>query len=89
MRPLAFIILAILGVLYFCVHRLTGSFWCFFGTLFLLFSIWSLICAACPQFRGPNVKCLTGVSARDCIVWAVSAAIIGATLFAIGLKFQI
>jgi len=89
MRPLAFIVLAILGVLCFGLHKLTGSFLCFFGALFLLYSVWSLICAACPQFRVPNVKCLAGVSARVCIVWAVYAAVIGAILFAVGMRFKI
>lgn len=89
MRPLAYLILVILGVLCFGVHRFTGSFLSFVGVLFLLYSVWSLVCAAYPQFRGPNVKCLAGVSARVCIVWAVYAFIIGGILFVVGIKFHV
>ena len=86
MRPLAYAILVFLGVLCFSIHKFTGSFLCFIGALFLLYSIWSLICAACPQFRGPNVKCFEGVPARVCIVWAVYALVIGAIIFVVGIR---
>jgi hypothetical protein len=89
MRPLAYFILAILGVLCFGILWFTRSSLCVFGSLFLLYSVWSLICAACPQFRGPNVKCPAGVSARVCVTSAVYTGFIGAILFAAGMKFGV
>lgn len=89
MRPLAYIILVILGVLFFCIYRFTGSFLCFFGALFLLYSVWCLICAATPKFREPNVKFLNGDTVRGCLSWAASAFIIGAIVFVVGFKLKI
>ena len=89
MRPLAYVILVILGVLCFSIHRFTGSFLCFIGALFLLYSIWCLICAARPKYREPNVKCPEADTVRGCIAWAVNAFIIGAILFAVGIKFKV
>jgi threonine/homoserine/homoserine lactone efflux protein len=89
MRPLAYLILVILGVLCFSIHRFTGSFLCIIGSLFLLYSGWSLICAARPEMRGPNVKVHEGVSARTCIVSAVYAFAIGAVICLVGFKFKI
>ena len=89
MRPLAYIILVILGLLCFGIHRFTGSFLCFIGALFLLYSVWSLICAAWPKCREPNVKFPGGVTVRGCIVWAVYAFAIGAIIVVVGFKFKL
>jgi hypothetical protein len=89
MRPLAYIILVILGLLCFGIHRFTGSFLCFIGVLFLLYSVWCLICAAWPRCREPNMKFPSGGTVRGCIFWAVYALIIGATIFVVGIKFKV
>jgi hypothetical protein len=89
MRPLAYVIAALMGVLGFVVLKLTGSILCIIGTLVLLFGIWCLICAASPKCREPNQKFPNGDTIKGCLSWAISAAIIGAVIFAIGLKFQI
>jgi hypothetical protein len=89
MRPLAYVILVILGVLCFSIHRFTGSFLCFIGALFLLYSLWCLICAAWPQCRKPNAKFPGGDTVRGCIAWAVYALIIGAIIFVVGIKFKV
>ena len=89
MRPLAYVILLILGVLCFSIQKFTGSFLCFIGTLFLLYSVWCLICAAVPKCREPNVKFLVGDTVRGCITWAVYALLIGCILFVAGIKFGV
>jgi len=89
MRPLAYAILVFLGVLCFGIHRFTGSFLCFIGALFLLYSMWCLICAARPKCREPNVKFPGGCSVRSCIDWAAYAFVIGAIIFVVGFKFKI
>jgi len=89
MRPLAYVILVIIGVLCFGIHRFTGSFLCFIGGLFLLWSVWCVICAAWPKCREPNHKFPKGDTVRDCIVWAVYAFIIGAVVFVVGFKFKV
>jgi membrane-bound ClpP family serine protease len=89
MRPLAYVILVILGVLCFSIHRFMGSFLCFIGVLFFLYSIWSLICAARPEMRGPNVKVREGASAGACLAWAGSTFVIGFIVFVVGIKFKL
>jgi hypothetical protein len=89
MRPLAYLLLVILALLCFGIHRFTGSFLCFIGALFLLYSIWLLICAARPQMRGPNVKVHEASSALSCLVWAAYAFAIGAVICFVGFKFKI
>lgn len=89
MRPLAYIILAILGLLGFGIYRFTGSFLCIIGGLFLLYSLWCLICAAWPKCREPNVKFLGGDTVRGCLSWAACAFVIGAVLFIVGIRFKV
>jgi len=89
MRPLAYVILVILGVLFFSIYRFTGSFLCFIGVLFLLYSIWCMICAAWPRCREPNVKFPGGDTVRGCLSWAAYAFIIGAVIFVVGVKFKL
>ena len=89
MRPLAYIIVVILGVLCFGIHWFTGSFLCFIGALFLLYSVWCLICAARPKFREPNVKFPGGDTVRGCVEWAFWSLVIGVIICMVGFEFRI
>ena len=89
MRPLAYVLLAILGALSFGIHRFTGSFLCIFGALSLLYSVWCLMCGTWPKCREPGVKFPGGDTVRGCLSWAAYAFVTGAILFIVGIKFKV